>query len=249
MRTMEYAARLESQTHSKDDPFSRMLLMTESKSGDYALLCADALRLRYNGEFKQCAKRLREAIQMNPQEPWGHYSLGYANQCSGHLGAAIDLFQHAILLCEQIDSAESRDLWVLACSSMSLQWVDRKSHGLAESLFPAWLSDHTEMRRISSRCIELMPERMSCWYVRGETLLMGVYMILKPCTDAGGEGMIEATKASAPALLKEVREAKRAFIQAAKLGRRGGQPKEVIDNFMARAKICEGFETNFQAFI
>ena len=141
--------------------------------------------------------------------------MGYLRQSCGEVVVAVEHFEQASKLCDALPcpTVDSRDLWVLAKTSVFNCWLRSSCESRIDTVYPAWIFDIAAKRRISASCFELQPERFSSCRMRGEVLLEECHRAFRAMVDAGSSQVEINLLAVAPLLVKDVRQARQAFQQ------------------------------------
>ena len=220
-----------------------LILCVVSKSSEYSELCEDALRHRHQANYSKAAKLLQKAIRLEPQEPWAFYSMGYLRQSCGEVVVAVEHFEQASKLCDALPcpTVDSRDLWVLAKTSVFNCWLHSSCESRIDTVYPAWIFDIAAKRRISASCFELQPDRFSSCRMRGEVLLEECHRAFRAMVDAGSSQVEINLLAVAPLLVNDVRQARQAFQQGGRVScaASNNQWLEIIKH---QLEVCDRME-------
>ena len=244
------AAILTMEQSDKQSLSDRLILCVVSKSSEYSELCEDALRHRHQANYSKASKLLQKAIQLEPQEPWAFYSMGYLRQSCGEERVAVEHFEQASKLCDALPcpTVDSRDLWVLAKTSVFNCWLRSSCDSRSDTVYPAWIFDIAAKRRISASCFELQPERFSSCRMRGEVLLEECNRAFRAIVDAGSSQVEINLLAVAPLLVKDVRQARQAFQQGGRVSCAASN-NQWLDIIKDRLTVCDRMEAQLCKYL
>mmetsp|Transcript_46774 Transcript_46774/g.155028 ORF Transcript_46774/g.155028 Transcript_46774/m.155028 type:complete len:248 (-) Transcript_46774:297-1040(-) len=142
-------------------------LETTNEDDEYDLRVRRAEMLNTQQDYRQAAKALQRAIELNSTRPEAYLELASSHELSGDLHSAITACSEAFERAQQASPA-----WIKAASkAVTLGMIDRseaKSSGpVTHVSWPTWLSHSDALSDIGDAIVAARPDDADGWAVKG----------------------------------------------------------------------------------